>query len=287
MAIGLGLLAALVWGISDLLIRMIGRRFGVHRAMLWAQGTGAVGLGIWVCASPAARQALGSASLPGWAAAAAIGPIGLLATSAGYRALQRGRIAVVVPTVGAYGAVTAVLAWLGGEPVAPMQAAGLVLAVLGVVLVSVPPRTATERPGASGFGAALVACVGYGLQFWLQGRYAVPALGPLVPVWLYYMFSTASLAAWAARQRTALRLRPAELLLVVVTGIVAVGGYVVVSAGLATGQIAVVTVLTSLQSAVTIGAAWLLWRERLAPHQWLGAAAVIGGLVLLRAGAAG
>ena len=55
------------------------------------------------------------------------------------------------------------------------------------------------------------------------------------------------------------------------------------SAGVATGQVAVVTVRSSLQSPVTVGlAAWFLG-ERLAGRQALGVAAIVAGLGLIRA----
>lgn len=52
---------------------------------------------------------------------------------------------------------------------------------------------------------------------------------------------------------------------------------------MATGQVAVVTVRSSLQSPVTVGlAAWFLG-ERLAGRQALGVAAIVAGLGLIRA----
>ena len=67
-------------------------------------------------------------------------------------------------------------------------------------------------------------------------------------------------------------------------GAVAVLGFVAVSAGLATGQVAIVAVLGSLQSAVAVGLACALLGEQLARHQWLGVAVVVAGLGLVRLG---
>jgi drug/metabolite transporter (DMT)-like permease len=209
-----------------------------------------------------------------------------VATCSGYYALRIGRVGVVAPVVGAYGAVTAALSWLGGERMSGLAAAGLAFTVAGVVVVSVPPaaRAHPARGTASGLLPALVACTGYGLPFWIQGRFAVPLLGAVLPVWMYYAFSTAVLAVVAAATRPPLLLAARDMAVILGTAALAVSGFVIVSAGLATGHVAVVVVLTSLQSAISVGLACLLQGERLARHQWLGVAAVVAGLALVRAG---
>ena len=66
------------------------------------------------------------------------------------------------------------------------------------------------------------------------------------------------------------------------TGSLALAGFAALTAGLATGELAIVTVLSSLQSAVTVGLACIVLRERLARHQWLGVAVVVTGLALVQ-----
>lgn len=94
------------------------------------------------------------------------------------------------------------------------------------------------------------------------------------------------LALAAAIRRPALALSPRDAASVLGTGAVAVLGFVAVSAGLATGQVAVVTVLGSLQSAIAVGLACALLGEQLARHQyqWLGVAVIVAGLALVRSG---
>ena len=58
----------------------------------------------------------------------------------------------------------------------------------------------------------------------------------------------------------------------------------VFSIGLGTGNVAVVTVLSSLQSTVAVALASVFLRERLTAHQWIGVALVALGLGLVRAG---
>ncbi|HEX4766193.1 MAG TPA: DMT family transporter [Lichenihabitans sp.] len=290
MAVVFGLAAALLWGGTDFLIRIIGRGMGVHKAMLYAQGVGALGLGLWLALDPAVREPLRHPSPLALLAGIGAAPIGLLATVSLYRGLQVGRVGLVSPITGAYGAVTAVLSLVSGETIGMVAILGLALVMAGSVLVCLPPR-ATEAGhdphsvgDRAGLAYAIVACVGFGVQFWIQGRFATPGLGAVVPVWLYYAISTVLLAAAALVLRPSLALSRPDAGAVLGTGAIAVFGYLAVSAGLATGQVAIVTVLSSLQSAITVGLACLFLGERLAVHQWLGVAIVAGGLALIRAG---
>lgn len=99
---------------------------------------------------------------------------------------------------------------------------------------------------------------------------------------IYYAFSTLALAVAAVIRQPALALSFRGAASVLGTGAVAVLGFVALSAGLATGQVAIVMVLSSLQSAIAVGLACTLLGEQLARHQWLGVAVIVGlGLVRL------
>ncbi len=289
MAVVFGLAAALLWGGTDFLIRIIGRGMGVHKAMVYAQGVGALGLGLWLVLDPAMRQPLHHPAPSALLAGIGAAPIGLLATVSLYRGLQVGRVGLISPITGAYGAVTAVLSLASGEKIGAAAIMGIALMV-GSVLVCLPARApvAGRDPQSlgdrAGIAYAVTACIGFGVQFWIQGRFATPSLGAIVPVWLYYAISTLVLAAAALILRPSLALSPPDAGAMLGTGAIAVVGYLAVSAGLATGQVAIVTVLSSLQSAITVGLACLFLDERLALHQWLGVAIVAGGLGLIHAG---
>ncbi len=255
--------------------------------MLYAQGFGAASVGLWLACNPAARQPLHHPSLAAVTAAVATAGLGFLATLALYRGLQVGRVGLISPIAGTYGAVTAVLSLASGEAITLSAIAGIAIIVAGTLLVSAPARA----PGAPDEGRvnnrlgaawAIVACAGFGAQFWVQGRFAVPRLGAVIPVWTTYAFSTLALAVAAMVRRPSLALSLPEAISVFGTGAVAAGGFLVVSAGLATGHVAIVTVLSSLQSAVTVGLACAFLGERLARHQWIGVTAIVVGLGLVR-----
>ncbi|MBV8653532.1 MAG: DMT family transporter, partial [Alphaproteobacteria bacterium] len=125
----------------------------------------------------------------------------------------------------------------------------------------------------------------FGIGFWLQGTFAAPDLGGIVPTWLYYIVGTVLMAALARPARQALQPPPLQVMPAVLgTGFLSFLGYAALSIGLGTGEVAVVTVLSSLASAVTVLLGRVLFHERLALHQWVGIIAIIAGLVLMNGG---
>jgi drug/metabolite transporter (DMT)-like permease len=290
LALIFGLLAASLWGATDFMIRVASRRVGISRAICAAQATSLLVVALWIALDPLARRPLQTAAAGGWIAAAVAAVFGLVATVALYRALHKGRVSVVAPVAAGYGAVTTGLSWLTGEQLATEALLGLALLVGGAVLVSIPSRKhvsgAAGNAGdhGTGLGWALVSCLCYGFEFWIQGRFANLQLGAFVPVAIYYFFSTAVLMAIARARRLSLRMPARDAVFVCATGVAAIAGFICLSLGFGTGHVAVVTAVGSVQSAITVGLACLLTGERLAIQHWLGVVAVIGGLVIIRLG---
>jgi len=282
-----GLAAALLWGVTDFLIRVAAHRVGVLRTMLYAQGLGAVTAWLWVAGDPAIQVPLRESSRSAWLAAAGAALVGLGATVALYRGLQRGRASIVAPIASAYGAITAVASWVTGERLTGTVIGAIAAIVIGALLVSVPsatqpPAAQTLEPHTLGVGWATLACIGYGLSFWIQGRYVNPELGPLLPVALYYLISTIFLISATSVLRPALALSWSQARLVFGVGLAAITGFYSLSVGLGTGHVAIVTAVGSLQSAITVALAAFFLGERLAAHHWIGVAAIVIGLSLIR-----
>jgi drug/metabolite transporter (DMT)-like permease len=281
-AVLLGLTAALSWGTNDFLIRFAGRDEGPFRTMLFGQLAGLLVLTAWLLLDGQAVLALaGRAGALAWAAALLAVPANLLATFAFFRAITRGTVALVSSIAASYGAVTALLSIAFGERIALLGAVGIGSAVFGVALAASGhdgARTGAPR----GVGLALLAAACYGIGFWLQGRFAVPQLGPLIPVWMYYAAGLPVLVAGGRLTRQSLALpRPGHRMLLLITGTLGVLAYLAFAAGLNTGRIAEVTVLSSLATGVTTMLARLILRERLAPRQWAGICAILAGILLI------
>jgi drug/metabolite transporter (DMT)-like permease len=218
----------------------------------------------------------GSASWPAWTWAVGYVMLNLLATLAYYRSLQVGMVSIVSPIVASYAAVAVLLSVLTGERLSLSHGLGIGVTLVWVALTSTTfPQTAEliahdwdqrRLDGRSrGVGVAIAAAVGYGVAFWLLGAQITPQLGPIAPVWLIRLLSPCMLIACAAPLRQDLRMpRGRVWWFLAGAGLLDTLGYLAATNALATDhQIAIVGVLISLYSAVTILLAWIFLREHL------------------------
>ena len=282
-----GLASAFGFGVGDLCARTAGRHVGTFRAMFYGGLQGLFVLSLWIGIDH--RSWPLTASLLAWGAAVLAGCLNLAATFALFRAFAKGKLALVAPVVASYGAVTVVLSLISGESVTAVRAVGVVCTVLGVVFACAVPthETTEQREGtgprlAPGLGAALLAAGGYGTTFWVLGTYAIPQLGSLVPVWIYYATEVAALVLIALPRGISLRMPARNQMPVVIgNGLCIAVAYVLFALGLGSGSVAIVTVLSSLSSAVTVLGAALFLGERLVARQWAGAVAILIGLLFI------
>jgi drug/metabolite transporter (DMT)-like permease len=285
-AIIFGLVSALSYGITDYLSRIAGRAVGVWRSLFYGDLLALAALSAWFLIEPNARHFAFDGHATAWWASVASATILLASAASLTRGLMTGDMVVVAPVASSYGAITAALSAAAGEKLSGNVIAGIAVTVLGVCMVSIP-RGARGRLKAhlhsSGFGWALAAAVGYGVGFWLQGTFAVPMLGAFIPVWVAYAVAIILVAVLGRPWQLSLAV-PDRIALVPVlaTGACSVVGYVTLSLGLATGRVAIVVVLSTLASAVTVLMARLLDDSRVAKHQWFAIAVIVVGLVLIK-----
>jgi drug/metabolite transporter (DMT)-like permease len=108
-------------------------------------------------------------------------------------------------------------------------------------------------------------------------------LGAFIPVWLAYAIAIMLVAVFSRLWHVSLAAPDrAAFVPVLATGAFSVVAYVALSLGLATGRVAIVVVLSTLASAVTVLLARLLDDARVAKHQWFAIAGIIVGLILIR-----
>ena len=285
MPIILGLLTALGWGTTDLLVRLAGRRVGVRRAMLLSQCIGLGSLSVWIAVRPTSLSALGTSNPAGWIATFGAAVLNLGATASFFHGLTIGRLAIVSPVTASYGAVTAVIAAAAGEAFSALSAIGVALTVVGVALTSSTRGGGEQHESPSGLRWALLSALCFGAGSWLMGGIAVPAFGNLVPIWLYYLTGVITLGLISRSVRGA-QVRPGmgAWVLVGAMGLLGSASFVAFSTGLASGRVAIVTVLSSLSSAVTVLLARFVLSERLRRLQWAGVAVIVLGLMLINAG---
>jgi drug/metabolite transporter (DMT)-like permease len=284
MAIWLGLASALGWGLTDFLARLAGERLGPVRAMLFGQASAVLVLTAWLAAHPSGWQP--ALAAPGWAWAAALlaAEINLFGTYALIRGMTTGAMAVVAPVTASYGAIAAALAALSGEPISPLAWAGIGLTVLGVACLAFPGAPRAGRPArVAGLAWALLSAGSFGVGVWLQGAFAVPRLGAILPVWLFYVAAVPTLLL-VLRRRAAPLPAARDWPVLAALGLSGAAGYLAFCAGLQSGALAVVAVLSSLSSGVSVLLARLVLHERLGPHQWASVAVILAGLGLIQGG---
>ncbi len=280
MAILMGLIAALCWGSTDFMAGQAARRVGVTRSLFYSQSIGLLLLSVVLAFHPAWLRigALDAGLLVAIVAAIC----NLAAMASLLKALSIGKASVVAPIVSLYGAVTTLLAILGGQSITGLTVIGLALCVAGASLAGMAKSAGGQAEAPSSIGFALLSALMFGLGFWLQGAFAVQRLGVASALWVYYLTAVAILLLLLARRR-ALSAPPASLVALLLSiSLFSLLGFLSLALGAATGQVAIVTVLSSLASAVTVLLGFVIRHERPSAAQWLGIAAILVGVVLLK-----
>jgi drug/metabolite transporter (DMT)-like permease len=284
-ALLLGLVSAVCYGITDYLTRIAGRAVGIWRSIFYGDLAAFLLLSAWFAHTPGAAGAF-TAHAAAWAASVAAGIILLGAAALLTRGLTRGTLAVVAPVAASYGAIGAVLSFASGEHLSHKAALGVFLTAGGVCLVSIPAgggRQFREHLHSSGFGWAAAAALGYGVGFWLQGTFAVPALGAFIPVWLSYGIVIAAIPILKPVLGLDLALpRREQAAPVLAAGLFSAVAYGALTLGQSTGRVAIVIVLSTLASAVTVLLSRLIDRAVIAIHQWLAIGVIMCGLILIK-----
>jgi len=277
-AVVLALAASLSWGIADFGGGLGARRAPIVWVLLVSQIAGLVLVGtIALVTQPQVPTAHDLA----WGVFA--GVLGVSGLAAFYRALAVGTMGVVGP-ISAMGAVVPITYGLArGERPGSLQAAGIVVAVVGVVAASLEPlEEGAGRRLASGVGFALLAALGFGGS--LLGLNRVSQAGvvwgtlslrlSIVPVVL--------VAALIARPAVG-KLRPL-LPLLIATGLFDTGANLLYGASSRHGLISVVSVLGTLYPVVLVGLGYVVLHERISRPQLAGVALALTGVALISAG---
>jgi drug/metabolite transporter (DMT)-like permease len=280
-----GLASALSYGAGDYLSQIAGRAVGVWRTSFYYYVFGLAALSIWLLLRPNVSHRAQGAPLVAWAAAIGSG-LPLLAAGVLFtQGLIKGRIAIVAPITASYGAVTTLLSFATGERLSSHAALGIALTIGGACIVTVPASRSSSLEASSGAGWAIGAAFAYSVGFWLQGEFVVPVLGPVLPIWVVYASGVAVMGILQITRIVSLALpQPTSRLFPTLSAaVLSTLGFLALTLGLSTGRIAVVVVLSSLTSAITVLLARLFNGTRLGWHQWSAIALIIFGLVLIRA----
>jgi drug/metabolite transporter (DMT)-like permease len=296
MGIILGLAAALCWGAADFLARSLTQVIGTYRTLFFMQFIGAFVLSIYVLSSGEAARLVHHTPWQPWLWAGLVAMMNAFCALALYRSFEVGVLSIVSPVAASSSALTVVLSFLSGETISRARAFGIGAALLGVALAAthfssvshndtagMPGKTTRKSILTRGVGWAMVASVTYGVNFWLLGFFVTPYLGGSVPIWIIRLGTIATLALVAAPARQSIRLPRGRIWwLILAVGTLDTCAYLLANFGFTTEQVAVVSVLASLFSAVTVLLAWLFLHDKLQWSQWLGIGIIFLGIALVK-----
>ena len=300
----LGLTAALCWGVGDFCARGASHAGGTFRTLLLMNLTACAGLGFIGAATGLLRF-----THPSFAAliAAAVVNLAILAGAfLLYRAFVVGVLSLVSPIAASFAALTALLAILSGEHPSAAQLAGIVVTVAGVTLTSTVPghpaavAKAKQTKGLLGLqpgvAESIIAMIIFGVSYWLL-RFIVARLGGVQTAFIGKLVDAIMLSLVAGGALLVSRLRtfrsPIRALpdsrsatrrLILFAGANAIldtSANVAYNLGIASALTSVVSVLSSLFSAVTVLLAAVFLHDRLSRWQWAGVVAILVGVALV------
>ncbi|MCX4163484.1 MULTISPECIES: DMT family transporter [Paraburkholderia] len=280
MAILMGLISALCWGATDFLAGHTTRQIGVARSLFYSQSFGFLVLTVWIVSHPALFHV--DTNGFGLAMAVLAAVCNLVAMASLLKALSIGKASVVAPIVSLYGAVTTVLSVIAGEPITTMAVASLVLCIFGASLASISKSSDGKPEAPASIGLGLLSALMFGLGFWLQGAFAVKDLGIVDTLWVYYLVAVVVLLAILIRSRNLSPPRGSIFALILTISLLSLCGFSALAYGSGTGHVAIVTVLSSLASAVTAVLGFAIRGERPSVPQWIGISIITFGVVSLK-----
>lgn len=275
MAILLSLFSSLLWGASDFAGGLLSKR---HSALA------IVGLGAtfgFLAVTIAVALVDGWHGPYGWLPwGVAAGIVGAAGLSSYYLALATGTMGVVAPVTSLGVLVPVVVGFVNGESPAALVIAGVVVAIVGIVLTSGPEFSggASPRPVI----IAAISGVFFGLFFVSFDQGAEDS--PLLTLWAMRAVVAVGFVAVSLIRWTTWGIRGRVTLAVLVISLGDLGANLTFGIASTKGYVSVTSVLSSLFPVVTVLLARLFLNERLRHVQIAGVAVTMLGVALISLG---
>ena len=275
-----GLTTAAGYGTGDFLARQASHRIGHLSVLFYMELIGMVILlpvAVWFESSRWEATTM-------WLWLVVLGSINLVASLFLYKSFEYGVLSVVSPLASSYPAVTATLAivFLGDRP-GGLASLGIVAVLSGIMWLSrsrVHPANPAAKDPRVGIVSAFVAFAGYGV-FYFALKCPVVELGPVTSAAVSRLVGVMILLAVAVGGRSIGRPPRGLVSSLLAIGVVDSLAFLAYNVGIQGGSVAVVGTLSGLFSAVTVGLAVAILRERLTWPQYAGVAAIFVGVALL------
>jgi drug/metabolite transporter (DMT)-like permease len=279
LGIGLALVASLAWGFGDFIGGSKSRVLPVLAVLVCSQTVGF--LCIAVVALIAQEPMPDGHHLAFAALSAVAGTAGLACF---FRAIAIGKMSLVVPIASLAGVVPVVVGIATGDRPSPIQLAGMLIALTGAVLASREPDD--DGRGGAKLAAGLVLAAASAFA-WGWFFLALDVASDGGAVWASLVNRTTSLTlllAAALVLRPPLRAARPHMPALALSGGLDVSANVLFAAATTKGLVSLVSVAGSLYPVVTVLLARVVLNERVNRVQELGAAAALGGVILIAAG---
>ena len=275
----LAVLSSIAYGAADFMGGLATKRGStVFSAVVWSQATG---LAIVLLALPFLPPASPTATDLAWGAATGLaGGIGLAFL---YRGLAIGVMSVVAPVTAVCAVVIPVAVGVAlGERPSGIAVAGVVLALVSIVLISQSGQVEEGKDARAGVGIAVVSGIAIGIFLvCLQRTGPAAGLWPLVPA---RAVSVSFFAVAGVIARAKLLPRREAWPIVLGGGALDMVANVFYLLAVRQGPLSIVATLTSLYPAGTILLARIVLKERLRLVQQAGVACAVLAIVLIVSG---
>lgn len=280
LALGLGLTAALLWAVHDLLVRKLSQHMAILPIMLVVMAAGSVAL-----MAPAIylRDDWAGLSVRAMALAAAGGLAVTVAIGALYRAYSMAPVRIVAPVVGAYPILSLVIAALQGRPVTLADWLAVAAVVGGIAIVSVFYEQQDETDPPSPLLAiswSALSALGFAVTFAL-GHEAVREGSELPVILITRLVALGCTGLLCLRYHSRLSTLRGYWGLVILMGVIDAIALSAVTASGRLPQAEYASVSSSLFGVGTILLAMVFLGERLQRVQWIGVIIVFGGIAAL------
>jgi drug/metabolite transporter (DMT)-like permease len=220
-----------------------------------------------------------------WAWAAVAGVAGTVGIGAFYRGLAVGTMSIVAPIASTGAALPVVVGLAQGERPSAVQAAGIVVAIAGVMLAGREPEdagTRSESPRAA-LGLALLAALGIGLTFVGLDK-ATETAGAAWALFGQRAVEVVLFGAAVLVTRPRLPRERTTWVAIAGLGLLDVTAQALFAVATTKGLLSIVSVLSSLYPAATVLLARTVLHERVSRLQEAGVVAILAGVVAISAG---
>ena len=275
MALGLGLLAAICWGIHDICVRQVSQGTPLAACLLIVLIAGTIFHMIVMTIT--ANFQLISVIATGYAALS--GVFFLIASLGLYAAFQRGPVRLVAPIIASYPIISVTWAAIRGSQISATECGAVIAIVIGVSIVAALSDESDGKIPSKGLTVlyALIASVGFAGTF-ATGQYATELSHEAPVVFITRLIAiTLLLTIMFGKKLPFSPGRKAVPILVVMGCLDGIALLCVVAAGsLQNAEYAAVA--SSTFGLLTIVMAWAFLKERMTTSQWGGVAIAFAGI---------